>query len=86
MHVTQAVIFLFEQDDIGSAGFMLNKPTEHILGKLVGADKLCPEFADNLLYLGGDVGDDTMHFLHGCSDIQVRSSKHAQSTSSRFCL
>ena len=74
-HVTclsvQAVIFLFEHDDTASAGFILNRPTERLLGKLVGADELCPEFADNTVYLGGDVGDDTMHFLHGCSDIQV---------------
>ena len=67
----QAVIFLFEHDDTSSAGFILNKPTEHKLGRLVGADELCPEFADNLLYLGGDVGSDTMHFIHGYTDIQV---------------
>lgn len=62
---------MFEHDDKGSAGFILNKPTEHRLGKIVGADELCPEFADNLLYLGGDVGSDTMHFIHGYSDVQV---------------
>ena len=67
----QTVIFLFEHDDTASAGFILNKPSEHVLGKLVGADELCPEFAENRLYLGGDVGHDTLHFLHGCSDIQV---------------
>ena len=76
-HVWQAVIFLFEHSDKASAGFILNKPTEHKLGKIVGADELCPEFADNLLYLGGDVGSDTMHFIHGCSDIQV-SGRHKQ--------
>ena len=70
-HVWQAVIFLFEHDDKGTAGFILNRPTEHKLGKIVGADELCPEFADNLLYLGGDVGSDTMHFIHGYFDIQV---------------
>lgn len=69
-YFSQAVIFLFEHDDTASAGFILNKPTEHVLGKLVGADNLCPEFADNVLYLGGDVGHDTVHFLHGYSDIQ----------------
>ena len=72
----QAVIFLFEHDDTGTAGFILNKPTEHKLGKLVGADELCPEFANNMLYLGGDVGHDTMHFLHGYSDVQVCSLLH----------
>lgn len=67
----QAVIFMFEHGEEGSAGFILNRPTELTLGKLVAADALLPEFADNLLYLGGDVGSDTMHFVHGCSDIQV---------------
>ncbi|KAL3162870.1 hypothetical protein ABBQ32_009321 [Trebouxia sp. C0010 RCD-2024] len=69
-YFSQAVIFLFEHDETSSAGFILNKPTEHRLGRLVGADELCPEFADNILYLGGDVGSDTMHFIHGYSDIQ----------------
>ena len=72
--VVQAVIFLFEHSEKATAGFILNKPTEHTLGRLVGADALCPEFADCTLYLGGDVGHDTMHLLHGCSDIQVLTS------------
>lgn len=67
----QAVIFLFEHGADGSAGFILNRPTELTLGQLVAADTLLPEFADNPLYLGGDVGSDTMHFLHGCADTQV---------------
>ena len=67
----QAVIFLFEHSDEGSAGFILNRPTELTLGKLLAADALLPEFSNNLLYLGGDVGSDTMHFIHGCPDVQV---------------
>lgn len=67
----QAVIFLFEHSEEGSAGFILNRPTELTLGKLLAADALLPEFSDNLLYLGGDVGSDAMHFMHGCPDIQV---------------
>ena len=72
----QAVIFLCDLDYKASAGFILNRPTEHVLGRLIGADALCPEFADNTLYLGGDVGHDTMHFLHGYSDIQVGLWRH----------
>lgn len=71
MHVMQAVIFLFEHSQEGSAGFILNKPTELTLGKLVAAEALLPEFAQNRLHLGGDVGSDTMHLLHGCPDVQV---------------
>ena len=62
---------MFEHGESGSAGFILNRPTELTLGKLVAADALLPEFADNLLYLGGDVGSDSMHFLHGCADTEV---------------
>lgn len=62
---------MFEHGNSGSAGFILNRPTELTLGKLVAADALLPEFADNLLYLGGDVGSDAMHFLHGCADTEV---------------
>lgn len=61
----QAVIFMFGHDDHGSCGLILNRPTQHNIGKLAGANRLCPEFSQNELYLGGDVGVDAVHMLHG---------------------
>lgn len=55
MSVTQAVIFLASHDENGSAGFILNRPTQVSLGDLVEANTL-PQFGASPLYLGGDVG------------------------------
>lgn len=41
----QAVIFLFEHSESGSAGLILNRRTSYNIGSLTGADMLCPEFA-----------------------------------------
>lgn len=51
----QAVIFLATHDEMGSAGFILNRPTTVQLGDLVEGDAL-PQFRRTPLYLGGDVG------------------------------
>ena len=52
----QAVIFLATHDEMGSAGFILNRPTTVQLGDLVEGDAL-PQFRQTPLYLGGDVGE-----------------------------
>lgn len=53
----QAVIFLASHDDeLGSAGFILNRPTTVQLGDLVEGNAL-PQFMRSPLYLGGDVGE-----------------------------
>jgi hypothetical protein len=41
----QAVIFLFEHSESGSAGLILNRRTSYNLGSLQGGDMLCPDFA-----------------------------------------
>lgn len=51
----QAVIFLASHDEMGSAGFILNRPTSVQLGDLVEGNAL-PQFRKTPLYLGGDVG------------------------------
>ena len=55
-HVTggvlaQAVIFIFEHSKQGSAGLILNKPTQYTIGTMSGLEALCPEFSDNGLFL-----------------------------------
>ena len=60
----RAVIFLFEHSAEGSAGLILNRPTEHKLGSIAGAAPFLPEFKDAPLFLGGDVGKSSLHLLH----------------------
>lgn len=50
---TQSVIFIFEHSESGSAGLILNKPTEHTIGSIDGLESLCPEFAENCLFMVG---------------------------------
>lgn len=51
----QSVIFIFEHSESGSAGLILNKPTEHTIGSIDGLESLCPEFADNCLFMVGQL-------------------------------
>ena len=54
---SQSVIFIFEHSESGSAGLILNKPTEHTIGSIDGLESLCPEFADNCLFMVGRVSN-----------------------------
>jgi hypothetical protein len=47
----QAVIFMFEHGESGSAGLILNRPTQFTIGTIGGLETLCPEFAENSLYM-----------------------------------
>lgn len=60
----QAVIFLLEHDDRGSLGLILNKPTSFKMSTIRGCEVLCPEFAEQQLFLGGDCDKGTLFSLH----------------------
>ena len=47
----QAVIFIFEHSEQGSAGLILNRPTQYTIGGMPGLETLGPEFGDNVLFL-----------------------------------
>lgn len=66
----QAVIFLFAHGKEGSAGLILNRPTEYNLGQLAGFEDLLPEFGGCPLYMGGDVGANALHVVHGVSGLE----------------
>lgn len=66
----QAVILVWAHDETGSAGLILNAPTQHTVGSVHGAELLRPELSSCPLYLGGDVGRHTLHLLHGISGLQ----------------
>lgn len=69
-YFSQAVIFIFVHSDTGSAGLILNRPTQYQLGKIAGAEDMCPQFADSTLYLGGDVGKSTLNILHSHGELE----------------
>ncbi len=60
----QAVILILKHNAEGSLGIMLNRPTQYTIGQMTGAEPLCPDFASNPLYLGGDVGRGVTQVLH----------------------
>ncbi|CAG9466080.1 unnamed protein product [Pedinophyceae sp. YPF-701] len=68
----RAVILMFEHDEEGSAGIIINKPTRFTLGSVGGAEAFLPEMENRPLMLGGDVGRDTLHCVHTCSAIASR--------------
>ena len=49
--LSQAVIFIFEHSEQGSAGLILNRPTQYTIGGMPGLETLCPEFGENVLFL-----------------------------------
>lgn len=60
----RSVILLTEYSEIGSMGFVLNHPSEYMLGDLL------PDIAYSELpvYIGGPVANNTLHFIHRCPD------------------
>lgn len=64
-----AVILIFHHNPQGSAGLILNRPTEYQLSD-VAASGIGTEFGPCRLYLGGDVGPSSAHILHGMPGIQ----------------
>ncbi|PRW32622.1 hypothetical protein C2E21_8337 [Chlorella sorokiniana] len=70
-YFNMAVILIFAHDEKGSAGIILNRPTEYKVGDLgAGAASLQPELSPCTLYLGGDVGQESVHLLHGVRGLQ----------------
>jgi putative transcriptional regulator len=67
---SQAVILIVSHNETGSAGLILNRPTQYKVGDLAGTEAMCPEFAGNPLYLGGDVGHGSLSILHGIPHLQ----------------
>lgn len=61
----RSVIFLCEYNDEGAVGFVLNKPTPHMLGDLL------PELVSSVLaiFQGGPVQLDTLHMLHRSPEV-----------------
>lgn len=69
-YFNKAAIFVFSHGEEGSAGLILNKPTEHKMNKFKDSSTLPDEYDDCRLYLGGDVGADVVNLLHGVTGVE----------------
>src|ERR1700760_3334379 len=60
----RSVILLTEYSDAGAMGFILNHASEFLLGDLM------PElsYSELPIFIGGPVGNNTLHFIHCCPD------------------
>src|SRR3954467_6092647 len=60
----RSVILLTEYSEAGAMGFVLNHQSEYLLGDLL------PDlpYSEMPVYIGGPVGEDTLHFIHRCND------------------
>jgi|SRR6476661_7195858 len=60
----RSVVLLTEHGDEGSIGYVLNQRSNVFLKNVIGD---CDN-ADFPIYVGGPVGNDTLHFIHRCYD------------------
>ncbi len=61
----RTIILLCENNDEGTVGFILNKPSLSKLGELIQDLK---QF-ENPVDIGGPVQQDTLHYIHSCPNI-----------------
>ena len=67
----QAAILLLDHDDAtGSFGVILNRPSDYRLGQLVLTKELLGAFDSCRLYMGGDVGDNSLQVIHAVPGVQ----------------
>lgn len=65
VYFRRAVILICDVHTEGTLGFILNKPLDVKINDIVSD---FPEF-DNVVYYGGPVQTDTIHFLHNLGDL-----------------
>jgi putative transcriptional regulator len=60
----RSVILLTEYSEAGAMGFVLNHQSEYLLGDLL------PDlpYSEIPVFVGGPVGEDTLHFIHRCPE------------------
>lgn len=67
----RSVVFITEHNDKGTVGFVLNKPVD------VAINQIMADFPriDSGISVGGPVGTDSVHYIHGLGDIIPGSVK-----------
>lgn len=73
-HFKRASVLLCEHNDQGSLGFIMNKPIDMEVDRLIGD---FPEFSSPVFY-GGPVATDTLHYVHNVGDLLEDSVKVCQ--------
>jgi len=62
----RTVVLLCEHNQQGSFGFVLNKPSTVFVGDIIEELEGC----NSMVYIGGPVQQDTLHFLHQRGDLE----------------
>src|ERR1700761_1897654 len=60
----RSVIILTEYSDIGAVGFVLNHQSDYLLGDILPDTS----YSEMPVYVGGPVGENTLHFIHCVPD------------------
>lgn len=61
----RSIVLLCEHNEMGSFGFVLNKPSLAMLGDVMeGLEQF-----NATVFVGGPVQQDTLHYLHRCGDL-----------------
>lgn len=69
-YFNKSVILVFSHGIDGSAGIILNKPTQHVMKQFKDASTLSDAYDDCTLYLGGDVGPQVLNILHNIDGLE----------------
>jgi putative transcriptional regulator len=67
----RSVVLICEHNDVGTTGFILNKPVDIKIHELV------PDFPESkaAVHIGGPVAVDSLHFLHNVGDLLDNSQE-----------
>jgi putative transcriptional regulator len=67
----RSVVLICEHNDVGTTGFILNKPVDIKINELV------PDFPESkaAVHIGGPVAVDSLHFLHNVGDLLDNSQE-----------
>jgi putative transcriptional regulator len=79
-HRQEAVIFIFQHDNSGTRGLILNRPTSLTLGRTLiqsssGETNLRQLFSENVLYMGGGEIGESVFVLHSRPDLWTDSEE-----------
>ncbi|MBN8578404.1 MAG: YqgE/AlgH family protein [Cytophagales bacterium] len=62
----RTTVLLTEHNDAGSVGFILNKPSDSLVGEIMEDLKLF----HSRIFIGGPVEQDTLHYIHQLPDLE----------------
>ncbi len=77
----RSIVLLCDHNEAGSFGFVLNKPSVAALGDVMPD----LESFNSVLFVGGPVQQDTLHYLHRCEELSGSTQITDDDNSSHRC-